>query len=231
MILVLIQMPILARIQNLKLSLPVRRPFFPLIPYQNKSKGHLIYPISQKVHIIKRLQQIGSSTLPLGLHWPHRARWCHVRTPRPRDVQRHLHNLPILCIRQRLQRDPILQPRSLPEFCTVACASTSRFDVQNKLGVDGQGLPAVCNMVVAYVLSEADVPQGMYCAMYTQSWAEEYATNVGQWRQNDRGVEEWWAVSQAYAFVNSTYSALWDPICATGGCDGGSYQGGNYVLL
>lgn len=114
-----------------------------------------------------------------------------------------------------------------PEVCTASCSATTAFDIQLGLGVDGQGAPAVCNMVVAYVLSDANVPQGMYCAMYTESWAPEYATNVGQYRPNANGGEDFWSVSQAYAYVNGTYAVNYPDICATGGCPAGSYQGGS----
>lgn len=85
----------------------------------------------------------------------------------------------------------------------------------------------MCNMVVAYVLSDEDVPQGMYCAMYTESWNPVYATNVGQYRENASGGEDFWSVSQAYAYINGTYSRSFGDICATGGCPAGSYQGGS----
>jgi len=114
-----------------------------------------------------------------------------------------------------------------PEACTAACTETTAFDIQLNLGVDGQGAPAKCNQVVAYVLSDADIPQGMYCAMYTESWHPLYATNVGQYRQNDAGGEDFWSVSRAYAFINDGYAGSWGEICATGGCDAGSFQGGS----
>lgn len=51
----------------------------------------------------------------------------------------------------------------------------------------------------AYVLSKNSVPQGLYCSMYNQTWAPEYATNYGQWRGSDR-----YTVSESYLYENKT---------------------------
>jgi hypothetical protein len=106
-----------------------------------------------------------------------------------------------------------------PTVCTSACSAQSAYDTRHP---PSTGKPNICNQVVAYVLSDNNIPQGMYCAMYTEAWAPQYATNYGQFR----GVD-FWSVSQAYAYIVNSYAALYQPICAIGGCPGGSYGGGN----
>lgn len=54
------------------------------------------------------------------------------------------------------------------------------------------------NFFAAYVLSKNNVPEGMYCSMYTRSWDRSYATNQGQWRGTD-----YYSVSHAYSFTLS----------------------------
>lgn len=84
-----------------------------------------------------------------------------------------------------------------PSVCTAACSAQSAYNLEHP---PSSGSAMLCNQVVAYVLSDENVPQGMYCTMYSEAWSAEYATNVGQWRGSD-----YWSVSQAYAYVNSTY--------------------------
>ncbi|ESZ96472.1 hypothetical protein SBOR_3094 [Sclerotinia borealis F-4128] len=104
--------------------------------------------------------------------------------------------------------------------CTSACSAQT---VYNAAHPPSTGHPAVCNQVVVYVLSDNNMPQGIYCAMYTEEWAPVYATNVGQYRG-----EDYWSVSQAYAYTNATYAEKYEPICDVEGCPEGSYRGGNY---
>lgn len=104
--------------------------------------------------------------------------------------------------------------------CTAACTSQTAYNAQHPPAAPQ--LPDVCNQVVVYVLSENNQPQGIYCAMYNEEWAPEYATNYGQYQGSD-----YYSVSQAYAYTNATYAAQYAPICAVGGCPSGSYHGGN----
>ncbi|KAI9647840.1 hypothetical protein NHQ30_004228 [Ciborinia camelliae] len=103
--------------------------------------------------------------------------------------------------------------------CTTACTSQNKYNVAHP---PSTGNPAICNQVVVYVLSENKNPQGIYCSMYTEEWASNYATNYGQYRGAD-----YWSVSQAYTYTNATYAAKYQPICALDGCPAGSYKGGN----
>jgi hypothetical protein len=103
--------------------------------------------------------------------------------------------------------------------CTSACTAQTAYNSRHP---PSTGKPNVCNQVVVYVLSDENQPQGIYCAMYSEEWAENYATNYGQYRGSD-----FWSVSQAYAYTNATYAAQYSPICAVGGCPSNSYKGGN----
>ncbi|KUJ11847.1 uncharacterized protein LY89DRAFT_653320 [Mollisia scopiformis] len=105
------------------------------------------------------------------------------------------------------------------QACTLACTAQTAYNSRHP---PSTGKPNVCNQVVVYVLSDENDPKGIYCAMYSEEWAQNYATNYGQYRGSD-----YWSVSQAYAYTNATYSAAYGPICAVGGCPSGSYRGGN----
>jgi hypothetical protein len=104
--------------------------------------------------------------------------------------------------------------------CTAACTAQTAYNSRHPPAPPAK--PSVCNQVVVYVLSDENQPQGIYCAMYTEQWALNYATNYGQYRGGD-----YWSVSQAYAYTNATYAAKYQPICAIGGCPSNSYRGGN----
>ncbi|KAF8853106.1 hypothetical protein BDZ45DRAFT_629581 [Acephala macrosclerotiorum] len=105
------------------------------------------------------------------------------------------------------------------QACTLACTAQTAYNSRHP---PSTGNPNVCNQVVVYVLSDDNQPQGIYCAMYSEEWASNYATNYGQYRGSD-----YWSVSQAYAYTNATYAATYGPICAVGGCPSNSYRGGN----
>ncbi|KAN0108500.1 hypothetical protein V8E51_008242 [Hyaloscypha variabilis] len=106
------------------------------------------------------------------------------------------------------------------EACTAACTAQTAYNSRHPPAAPAK--PNVCNQVVVYVLSDNNQPQGVQCAMYSESWASNYATNLGQYRGSD-----YWSVTQAYAYTNATYAANYGNICAVGGCPTGSYRGGN----
>jgi hypothetical protein len=106
------------------------------------------------------------------------------------------------------------------EACTAACTAQTAYNSRHPPAAPAK--PNVCNQVVVYVLSNNNQPQGIQCTMYSESWAQNYATNYGQYRGND-----YWSVSQAYAYTNATYAAKYGNICAVGGCPNGSFRGGN----
>jgi hypothetical protein len=107
------------------------------------------------------------------------------------------------------------------EACTAACTAQTAYNARHPPAAPAK--PNVCNQVIVYVLSDNNQPQGIYCSMYSEAWAQNYATNYGQYRGSD-----YWSVSQAYAYTNGTYAANYpSPICAVGGCPSNSFRGGN----
>ena len=81
-----------------------------------------------------------------------------------------------------------------PAPCAAACQATTQYDETNL--VNSNGNYDACNFFNVYVLSENGVPQGVYCAMYTQPWDQSYATNCGQYRGSD-----YYSVSQSYGYT------------------------------
>ncbi|KAK5999569.1 hypothetical protein QM012_005422 [Aureobasidium pullulans] len=73
--------------------------------------------------------------------------------------------------------------------CAAYCDSQTAY---NKATAPKDGTPyKICNFYNTYVLTayKADgsvVPQGQYCALYTEAWPSKYATNGGQWRGKDQ---------------------------------------------
>ncbi|KAH7356775.1 hypothetical protein BKA65DRAFT_579831 [Rhexocercosporidium sp. MPI-PUGE-AT-0058] len=104
--------------------------------------------------------------------------------------------------------------------CTAACTAQTAYNSRHPPKAPAK--PSVCNQAAVYVLSQSNQPQGIYCSMYSEEWASNYATNYGQYRGSD-----YWSVSSAYAYTNGTYAASYGPICAVGGCPNGSFRGGN----
>ncbi|KAI9785603.1 MAG: hypothetical protein M1816_000349 [Peltula sp. TS41687] len=79
-----------------------------------------------------------------------------------------------------------------PNVCAEACKAQTDY---NRLTANN-GVYKPCNFFTAYVISKSNIPEGMYCAMYTRAWGPEYATNQGQWRGAD-----YYSVSNAYSFT------------------------------
>ncbi|KAG9695770.1 hypothetical protein KCU95_g4208, partial [Aureobasidium melanogenum] len=82
--------------------------------------------------------------------------------------------------------------------CAAYCDSQTAY---NKATAPKDGTPyKICNFYNTYVLTayKADgsvVPQGQYCALYTEAWPIKYATNAGQWRGKDQ-----YLVSYSFGF-------------------------------
>jgi hypothetical protein len=60
------------------------------------------------------------------------------------------------------------------ETCTSACTAQTAY---NKAHPNKNGTFKTCVFVNGYVLSRAGVIQGLYCSMYSQTWAASDATN------------------------------------------------------
>ncbi|KAL8642542.1 MAG: hypothetical protein Q9228_000767 [Teloschistes exilis] len=80
-----------------------------------------------------------------------------------------------------------------PATCATACKAQTAYNSRHPAA---DGTYATCSFFNAYVLSQNAVPQGLYCSMYTRSWAPSYATNYGQYRGSDR-----YTVSRSYSYT------------------------------
>jgi hypothetical protein len=70
-----------------------------------------------------------------------------------------------------------------PSLCAAACDSQTEFDKNHLVDANGEYKP--CNFFTSYVLTKNGVPLGTYCALYTQSWTEDYAVNTGYYYGSD----------------------------------------------
>lgn len=65
-----------------------------------------------------------------------------------------------------------------PNLCATACSALSTYHVLH--GIPTASAPQTCQYFVTYEMMENGIPIAQYCAMYSQSWNETYATNFGQ---------------------------------------------------
>lgn len=65
------------------------------------------------------------------------------------------------------------------ERCAQHCRETNQFNSRN-------GQPQVCRFFNTFVQRRDGVSEGQMCALYTQRWGREYATNNGQWQGSQR---------------------------------------------
>lgn len=79
-----------------------------------------------------------------------------------------------------------------PSTCASACTIQSQYNSQHP---NTDGSFQTCAFFNAYGLSQSSVPQGLYCSLYSQTWAPSYATNYGQYRDSDR-----YTISQSYSY-------------------------------
>ncbi|KAI9797322.1 MAG: hypothetical protein M1825_006020 [Sarcosagium campestre] len=79
-----------------------------------------------------------------------------------------------------------------PSVCASACVAQTAYNKRHP--TDGTYKP--CNFFTAYVISQDNAPQGLYCALYTRSWGPQYATNTGQYRGTS-----FFSVSNAYSYT------------------------------
>jgi len=82
-----------------------------------------------------------------------------------------------------------------PSFCAQACTAQTQYNSEHP---DLDGAFQTCTFFNAYVLSQDSIPQGLYCSLYSQSWAPGYADNYGQTRGSDR-----YTVSRSYSYTLS----------------------------
>ncbi|KAI4717846.1 hypothetical protein E4T48_05951 [Aureobasidium sp. EXF-10727] len=83
-------------------------------------------------------------------------------------------------------------------LCAEACNAQNVYNLANP-PTDGSPVQT-CQFFNTYILSvNGKTALGQYCAMYSASWTNKYATNVGQWQGNDR-----YTVGFSYSFSNLT---------------------------
>ncbi|KAL9021168.1 MAG: hypothetical protein Q9185_001569 [Variospora sp. 1 TL-2023] len=61
-----------------------------------------------------------------------------------------------------------------PSTCAVACQAQTGYNSRHP---NADGTYATCSFFNAYVLSQNAIPQGLYCSLYSKTWAPSYATN------------------------------------------------------
>ncbi|MCJ1229635.1 hypothetical protein MMC12_006304 [Toensbergia leucococca] len=83
-----------------------------------------------------------------------------------------------------------------PSTCASACTSQTAYNSRHPAA---DGTYVTCEFFNAYVLSENGVPQGLYCSLYTETWAPSYGTNYGQYRGSNR-----YTVSESYSYSLSS---------------------------
>ncbi|KAI4256241.1 MAG: hypothetical protein L6R42_006337, partial [Xanthoria sp. 1 TBL-2021] len=110
-----------------------------------------------------------------------------------------------------------------PSTCASACKAQTGYNSRHP---NADGSYATCSFFNAYVLSQNAIPQGLYCLLYSKTWAPEYATNRVQYRGSDRftvsrspfhdelGVEAFFATP--FFFSHSTESAVHDWLFGVG---------------
>ncbi|KAI4207302.1 MAG: hypothetical protein LQ346_000670 [Caloplaca aetnensis] len=80
-----------------------------------------------------------------------------------------------------------------PTTCADACNAQTGYNSRHP---NADGTYATCSFFNAYVLSQNAIPQGLYCSLYSKTWAPSYATNRGQYRGSDR-----FTVSRSYSYT------------------------------
>ncbi|KAL8905525.1 MAG: hypothetical protein Q9207_002587 [Kuettlingeria erythrocarpa] len=80
-----------------------------------------------------------------------------------------------------------------PTTCADACNAQTGYNSRHP---NADGSYATCSFFNAYVLSQNAIPQGLYCSLYSKTWAPSYATNRGQYRGTDR-----FTVSRSYSYT------------------------------
>jgi len=80
-----------------------------------------------------------------------------------------------------------------PSQCAASCQAKTAYAAETA----SNGAYQPCNFFAAYVLSENNVPQGMYCAYYNQPFDRSYAQNNGQYDAQGN----YYSVSQAYSYT------------------------------
>jgi hypothetical protein len=68
------------------------------------------------------------------------------------------------------------------KLCATACKETNNWALEHP---PADGKPQLCRYFNTYILLKNGVSQGQYCSMYSQEWDASFATNDGQYRDDD----------------------------------------------
>ncbi|KAI0403616.1 hypothetical protein F4802DRAFT_288441 [Xylaria palmicola] len=82
-------------------------------------------------------------------------------------------------------------------LCAAACVSQNEYNTAHP---PETGSPKICKFFMTYLAQRNGIPEGQYCAMYTQYWNSTYATNDGQWRGDDHYTNNY-----VFAYTDKTY--------------------------
>jgi hypothetical protein len=80
--------------------------------------------------------------------------------------------------------------------CAAACEETSAYNLRHAL--NGTEI-RVCNFFNSYKLNKNGEPHVQICSMYTHAWPAQFATNKGQYREQDH-----YTISWSYSYQDST---------------------------
>ncbi|KAI0376803.1 hypothetical protein F5Y04DRAFT_273547 [Hypomontagnella monticulosa] len=81
-----------------------------------------------------------------------------------------------------------------PSLCAAACDAQNRNNLANP---PSQGQPQICRFFTTYLILRNGQPAGQYCALYTQYYSPQFATNSGT-----RSGGDTLAVRNAYSYRN-----------------------------
>jgi hypothetical protein len=90
-----------------------------------------------------------------------------------------------------------------PTICAFACYDQTTYGLKHP---KPDGTSNVCAFFNSYLLSIDNVPNGLYCSLYTTAWDRSYGTNYGQYRTDDQGVTHRYSVSQSYTYTLKGYT-------------------------
>ncbi|KAL9116056.1 MAG: hypothetical protein Q9227_000424 [Pyrenula ochraceoflavens] len=79
-----------------------------------------------------------------------------------------------------------------PSVCASACTAQTAYNSRHP---NADGTFQTCAFFNMYILSKNNVPQGLTCSLYSQTWDKSYSNNYGQNRGGD-----YYSVSQSYGY-------------------------------
>ncbi|KAK5019777.1 hypothetical protein LTR16_000280 [Cryomyces antarcticus] len=87
-------------------------------------------------------------------------------------------------------------------LCATACSAQSAYNLAHPPAAPA--VPQTCQFFNTYLLLKNGASVGQYCSMYSESWANSYATNKGSYQTNSAGATDHYTITYSYSFSNST---------------------------